>query len=297
MGNWNYEKCKEEALKYSTKSEFKKSSNRAYRIINNNKWYELTEHLLSKINNWSYEKCKQEVSKYKTKKEFRKTKAYSTIIKNGWHELIYSLPNDRHDKWTYEECKKVSLMFENKGDFRKSYGGAYHAIRDNKWFELYDHMNIIGNKYNRLVYVYEFENNFCYVGLTSNINRRNNQHLYDESSAVYIHIKINKIEPKLIIKTDYIKVEDSILMEEKVLIDYKDKGWNILNKVKTGSIEGNGLIWTKEACIKEIQKYKNLKDFRENCGGAHNSIQRNKWAEELYTKYFKEYKRRKIKKS
>ena len=290
-----YEKCKEEALKYTTKHDLKHNSNRIYKIINLNKWYDLTEHLTTKINKWSYEKCKEEVKNYKTKKECRKNRVYSTIIKNGWYELIADLPNERHDMWTYEDCKKVTSSFNSKNTFRKNYGGAYQAIRDNNWYELYDHMPLIGNKYKRLIYVYEFEDNYCYVGLTCNINRRNKQHLEEETSSVYNHIKESNLQPILIKKSDYIDTESSVILEEKVLNEYKENNWHILNKVKTGSIGGNSLVWNKKACILEIQKYNTLKEFRENCGGAHNSIQKNKWAEELYTKFFKGYKRRKYK--
>ncbi len=284
---WTYEKCKEEALKFKSKSDLKKFSNRAYRIINSNKWYELLTHLSSKITNWSYEKCKMEALEYKTKKEFRQTKAYSTIIKNGWHEIIKNLPNERHNKWTYDECKEAALQFTKKNELRKNYGGAYQAIRDNKWYELFDHMSIIGNKYNRLVYVYEFKDNYCYIGLTCNIDRRNRQHLTDDmESYVYKHIKKTNLIPTLILKSDYLKIENSIIMEESVLQTYKEQGWNILNKVKTGSIGGNTLIWTKEACEEEIRKFKSLKEFRENSKGAHNSMYVHGWKRELLDKYF-----------
>ena len=35
---WTYEKCKDEALKYNSRSEFKKNASRAYVISRKNKW-------------------------------------------------------------------------------------------------------------------------------------------------------------------------------------------------------------------------------------------------------------------
>jgi len=72
-------------------------------------------------------------------------------------------------KWTYEKCKEESSKFNTKNEFRKQFPGAYRVIGNNKWFELYNHMKLIGNKYNRLIYVYEFPDNHCYIGLTGNI--------------------------------------------------------------------------------------------------------------------------------
>ena len=78
-------------------------------------------------------------------------------------------------------------------------------------------------EYRRLIYAFEFSDNSCYVGLTGDIKRRKNQHLkVDEDSSVFIHMMKTQIYPKLIIKTDYIDVEDAIKMEEYILNDLYD---------------------------------------------------------------------------
>lgn len=50
-GYWTYEKCKEIALKYKSRSEFSKSKNdcTAYSVICQNKWYELLNHIKRKM--------------------------------------------------------------------------------------------------------------------------------------------------------------------------------------------------------------------------------------------------------
>lgn len=295
---WTYEKCKEEALKYNSKSDFKKNS-LAYTKINKNKWYELTFHMVSKTKPkgyWTYKKCKEEALKYNKKIEFRKKcTAYHVILKNKWHELMDHLIEERRPNyyWTYENCKSAVIQFNNKEEFRKKYGQAYQVILKNKWYELFEHMPLLGNKYNRLVYVYEFSDNYCYVGLTYNIIKRNNQHL-EEGGSVYEHIIKTGLIPSLILKSEYINVKKSIKLEEYILNEYKKNNWFILNKNKTGSIGCSVLKWNKDACELEVQKYDNLKDFRKHSSGAHNSAHKNKWAEELFTKYFKGYKKRNI---
>ena len=88
--------------------------------------------------------------------------------------------------WTYEECKIEALKYKNRLDLKEGNKFVFAKINRNRWYELYDHMEIIGNRYKRLIYVYEFPDNTCYVGLTGNIKKRNNQHLNKENgSSVY----------------------------------------------------------------------------------------------------------------
>ena len=240
-GYWTYEKCKEAALLCKTKIELKKTYNAAYNIINKNNWVELTSNLIEVI----------------------KPKGY----------------------WTYEKCKDISLSCKTKSELRKKYNSVYQKIIKNKWIELTYHMKNIGNKCKRLIYVYEFADNHCYVGLTSNIDRRNNQHYgrlkHHKRSSVFKYMKQSNLIPTLILKTDYIDVDDAILMEEKILNEYKNNGWIILNKIKTGGIGSIGIKWTKESCMDEIKKYKTLNDFIKYSNSVCVTIYKNKWTEIL----------------
>jgi predicted GIY-YIG superfamily endonuclease len=188
--------------------------------------------------------------------------------------------------WNYERCKEIALECKTKTELNKKNKSIYNAILINNWNELFDHMSITSNKNKRLIYVYEFDDNYCYVGLTCNINRRHNQHLGKEKykgSSVYEHIlKTNKL-PKLIIKTDYINVNDAILLEEKFLIEYKNNGWIELNKTKTGGI-GQNYKWNKELCREEAKKYNRIVDFMKNSGRAYFICIKNNWINEFFPK-------------
>jgi len=185
--------------------------------------------------------------------------------------------------WTYEKCENVALLCDNKKEMRKLYGTAYNIIKKNKWDELISHLIPIGNKYKRLIYVYEFSDNCCYIGLTGNINRRNKQHMKeDEKSSVFIHIKNTKLIPNLILKTDYIKVDDAILLENNFLLEYKNNGWNILNKIKTGGIGSTDVKWNKNTCKEESKKYKNITDFMRNSSGAYERARKYGWIDEFF---------------
>lgn len=96
MKKWNYKLCKEEALKYETKSEFSLKSGGASNCARKNNWYDdITKHMISnrKPNGyWSYNKCKEEALKYKTKNEFRyqSNSAYQIAKRNKFLDKICS---------------------------------------------------------------------------------------------------------------------------------------------------------------------------------------------------------------
>ena len=93
---WTMEKLQEEALKYTTKKEFRKYSESAYstakryKIIN-----DICKHMNYKeskgSNYWTYENCKNEALKYNNKKDFYtlSSSAYGASIRNNWLENIY----------------------------------------------------------------------------------------------------------------------------------------------------------------------------------------------------------------
>lgn len=183
--------------------------------------------------------------------------------------------------WTYERCREVCLKYDKKSTLQKECSSVYNSIYNNKWFDLYNHMFIQGNKYKRLVYVFEFNDNSCYVGLTGNIKRREKQHLKDISSSVFIHMTKNKIHPKLVIKTDYIDVEEAIKMEESILNSYIINNWNILNRAKTGGIGSSNTIWTKEKCIIEAKKYIKISEYQRKSKSSYNAALKNNWIDEV----------------
>lgn len=184
--------------------------------------------------------------------------------------------------WTYEKCKEEALKYTKRSLLQIECGSAYNTISRNKWFGLYEHMILQGNRYKRLIYVFEFSDNSCYIGLTGNIKRREKQHLIkDYNSSVFKHILKTNLIPTLIIKSDYIDIEDAIKMEELVLIEYKNNNWIILNKAKTGGIGSSNLIWDKENCRVEALKYDKISEYQTHSKSAYNASLKNGWIDEI----------------
>jgi len=337
-GYWTYEKCKEDALKYNTKRDFKKNSSTSYRISSENNWLDIicghmTE--LTKRNGyWNKENCIEESKKYISLSDLYKNNMYlyKTLKKNGWFKYIPHIKESFSYKiikgyWTYERCKEEALKYQTKKDFRKNSNPAYLKSKRKKWLngicqhmdkllnhwtkeecykeslkyntkteliknndsiyrkiirenwidEMCSHMKLVGNKYKRCIYVYEFDDNHAYIGLTCNLDNRNKDHLSGKkNSSVYDYIKLSKINPKLTQLTNYINVEEAVKMEKFYVEKYKKNNWIILNRTKTGGLGKMGKI-SKEKCL-EISITCNSKiEFIKKNESVYNICLKNGW--------------------
>jgi len=291
-GYWTKERCHEEALKYTKRNNFIKNSNNAYEIARRNNWLnDICHHMINKVYKqkgyWTKEKCKEEALKYYTRTTFENNShsAYRISLRCGWlDDICYhmELQHKPNNYWTKERCHKEALKYNTRTDFQKESNGAYDSALRNLWLdEICYHIIKKGNYKKRCIYVYEFNDNSAYVGLTYYIENRHNRHLNDKNSQVYKHINKTK-NYKLIKLTDYINVNNAIKLEKEYVNLYKNNGWNILNKAKTGSIGGNILKWTYDKCKKEALKYNTKSEFIKNNGnGAYSSASKNKWLGEI----------------
>ncbi len=165
--NWTYEKCKEEASKYETRSQFYKGNSSAYNASRSNgwlddffvkkkwnyktcreeakkKWFHDARH--DKVSQWTEEMCREESKKYKTRTEFMKGSptAYNQSLKNKWIREFDWLkrPESHLKKWTYETCKEEARKYTRRVDFMKGSSGAYRIAYKNEWIKEYDWFEI-----------------------------------------------------------------------------------------------------------------------------------------------------------
>ena len=249
MNKWNFESCKNEALKHTTKSDFSLNSGGAYNASRKNKWFdEITKHM-----------------------------------------IIYNKPNNY---WTFDACKNEALKYITKIEFRNQSSSAYQtAKRKNFLNEICAHMIPLGNQHKKLIYSYEFSDNYVYVGLTYNIIKRNWEHLTDIKSPVYKHIlKTNIIPIHKILINEFVDVNEAKTLENYWYEKYKSNGWKMLNKAKTGALGGNKIYWTFEKCKEEALKYNTKYKFVKNSGSAYNSALKNNWLDIITTHMIKTQK-------
>ena len=155
------------------------------------------------------------------------------------------------------------------------------------WDEITFHMETLGSLYQRAVYSWEFADNSVYVGLTFNLVLRGSQHLDPEGKTqVSKHIKKTGLSPIFVLVSDFVDQSEAQNLENCTLEDYRSKGWNILNKVKTGGLGSCRRRWTYDALKSEASKYDNVSDFKKYSHSAYVSAQKYGYFNEL-TKYMK----------
>lgn len=281
------EECKEVALKYTKKIEFRKNSRTIYNFCYKHGWLDdVCSHMI-KNTYWNYDKCKEIALKFKNRANFNKKSfgAYNMALKMKWldeicsHMTIEHLPNGY---WNFERCKEEALKYNTKKEFKENNASALVIARRNGWLkEICEHMVSIGNKYKRCIYSYEFPDNFAYIGLTYNLTERHNNRFSKKIDIVYKHYNKTGLNPILKQLTEYVDVEKSKILENFYVEKYKSDGWNILNIYDTGGIGGSTLYWTKEKCIEAVLKCSSRTEFKNKYRGAQNSAFKNKWYKEI----------------
>lgn len=237
---------------------------------------------------WSKVRCQEEALNFNTRGEFsiKSRTCYSIATKNKWLDDIcnHMMPLlKKRSYWTFDKCQEVALKCTSQKEFYKNYRMAHDVARENNWLiDIRKHMDIIGNKYKRLIYAIEFKDKSIYIGLTYNIKQRYYQHLNKDYSTVYKYIKKIGLNPICIPLTDLLDVEDAIVEEKNYIEKYKNDGYLILNKSKAGAIGGsNSIKWTFENCKKEALKYESRNEFCVNSGGAYQASIKHSWLDEV----------------
>ena len=134
-GYWDYEKCKEESKKYTSRKEFYKGNSSAYGTSLKNNWLDDFTWLPSKYKTWDYEKCKEESKKYTSRGEFEKGNgsAYGASLKNNWLDDFTWLVSKRKPV-KHLETGKVYLTLvagcnKTETPYRKEHGKLYKSSK------------------------------------------------------------------------------------------------------------------------------------------------------------------------
>jgi superfamily II DNA or RNA helicase len=149
-GFWSLEKCKESALKYNTKNEWRLNDNKALNAALINGWYdECVKHMSEVHTSWTKEKCIESAQKYNSKIEWLKNdaNAYSAACRNNWLDECTSHMKKLTGFWTLETCKESALKYNTIKDWSKNESGAYNKATKNGWIdECCGHMTRLNRK-------------------------------------------------------------------------------------------------------------------------------------------------------
>jgi hypothetical protein len=244
-GYWTKERCREEALKYTSKKFFGKECKPVYAAV-----------LRNKADGWMEYVC--------------------------GHMDNIQRPNGF---WNYETCKEYVNKHTKLNEFRREYSGAIHAIKREGWDELLDHLELYGNSGDRLLYAYFFPDNSVYIGLTCEPTARKCKHANSTDSTVYKYRESTKTIPQYIELTDYMNEFEAAKLEGELIEKYRNEGYNILNKAKAGGLGGNpGKDWSYEYCKSLAEGAKNRSEFHSISSTAYQVSYNNGWIDEFFPK-------------
>jgi hypothetical protein len=250
---------------------------------------------------WTYEKCEEITKNYSIHSEFYKDhpNIYSVIHKYNWVELLDHMEHitingnvrqffENFD--TIEKCTEEALKYETRSEMCKNSNYAHSIILKNNWEKIcFAHMKRQMTLKERVIYAFEFNTTtpkYAYVGLTCQINRRKNAHLYGTEkgkSSVFEKIKeINVIPEFKLLTPNPIKEEDAPEMEAEWVEEYSYMGYTLLNKVKAGSLGAMKSKFTYDYFVKMKEGCENREEFSKKIPSwARNIAIENGWWDEL----------------
>ncbi len=245
-GYWsnNKDNCAKEALKYKTRTAFRKGSpSGAYDAAKDNGWLDdICGHM----------------------EELRKPNGYWSNNKDN--------------------CHKEALKYEIKIAFRKGSPSACSAAQNNGWLDdICGHMDVVGNKHRRQMYALIFPDpdKSAYAGLSVNAKQRYSGGSSVWSSVQILDLVERHGFPKIIVFPEWYTREESAAAEQAVLDMLEGNGYNVLNACKTGGLGGDTMIWTFDACKKEALKYETKIAFRKGSPGAYDAALNNHWVDDI----------------
>jgi len=235
---------------------------------------------------WNLERLKEAAAPYSFRKEFRKNNcaAYTACERQGLLDICCS-HMERLRKpdgyWTLEKLKMVAALYLSRKEFRKNNHAAYITCEKAGLMDVCcSHMKRLGNLTKRCIYAFEWSNNYAYIGLTYNVERRYSDHI--KEGPVCNHIKdFFHVGFKFTVLSDYMDQECAARLEAETIKTYEQNGWILLNKAKAGSLGSSHRKWTKEKCAEKALEYKTKNKFKREAPGAHSSAKKNGFLEEI----------------
>jgi hypothetical protein len=239
---------------------------------------------------WDIETCLKESLKYCTISQMIKSNPtlYNSIRKfNILNEVKKHMIEMKKpiEYWTIDICRNYAILCKSRTEFQKKYQNVYNkSVKLGFLDEICSHMEIKGNLKKRLVYVYEFSDNHCYVVLTFNFKQRNDSHMKligKKISSVGKHIIKTNLVPTHKFLTDYIFIEEAKRIEKEKIVEYRDNGWILLNMSKGGEVGSNLQKNSYDVCKLEALKFTTKSEFRKNSTSCYVTALKNKWLDDI----------------
>ena len=148
---WTFDKVKEVALQYETRTDFANNSPAAVSAVKKSGWMNsVCQHMRSgrsSLRYWTFDRVKEEALKFKTKKDFRNKSASAASVaqKYGWNNDVCSHMVELRKKkgyWNLETLSKEALKYKTRTEFATKAKGAYTTAHRKGWLDVVcAHMN------------------------------------------------------------------------------------------------------------------------------------------------------------
>lgn len=135
---WTEDVCRQEALKYKTRSEFRSKCRGAYDKARDSGWLDTYDWLsYPKKIIWDYDNCKEEAAKYSGKYDFQKGSytAYKHAYENGWLDEFFPSPKRR--LLDYDTCKRLASQYSSSSELLKNDRSLYNTIDKKGWLTIF----------------------------------------------------------------------------------------------------------------------------------------------------------------
>ena len=147
---WNFEKAKEVAAKYGSRSAFEKGDLPAYAYALKNKIMDdICDHMVSLWKKkWDFDSIKTEALKYETRFEFQsKSPAYQAARSRNIVDEVCQHMESKYNTWNNESIAAEALKYKTRKEFRSN-SPAYRAAEKRKILDqVCQHMSDTGNKW------------------------------------------------------------------------------------------------------------------------------------------------------
>lgn len=195
-----------------------------------------------------------------------------------------------------ENTEALAKTCRNRTELAQKSSTAWKAANKHGWLKEFQEKYFTSEPsfqplYSRVHYVYAYEvseTRSVYVGRTNDLKRRDRAHRNQTLKDVLReHCEIHNIPiPTPIVLEDNLTAEESQEKENSWIEKYRNNGWSILNKAKTGagvgSLGSTPRKWNYETCKCAAETCKNKEEFKKRFSRAHNVSRYNGWINEFF---------------
>jgi len=180
-------------------------------------------------------------------------------------------------KWTDSILKGIAKGYKSRVEWERGCPGSYLvSCRRGRVFHsaATRHMKPAASILKRYIYVYEFEDNTAYVGLTWNIQDRRARHESRKHKGKIYKKITKKVKYTFKILKKNVPYDKACDQEEKFQNKYKKEGWALLNHPLPVRALGGVSFWTKKKIESVAVTCMSITDLQRRFKGAYRSASR-----------------------